>query len=76
MSSDGCRANKQGCKAATAMILFECLWCLLEVVAICLAWPKYRDRRESEKGGYEVWIRAYQVLGTNPRKCGFPFRCA
>lgn len=73
-SSDGCRANKQGCRAATAMIVFESLWCTMEIVAIIIALcKKYNDRQDNEKGRSEVWIRGYQVFSTLPAREWFCF---
>lgn len=71
LSSDGCQANKQGCQAATAMIVFECLWCAIETVAIGFTTREYKRRQEDEECRKEVWIRGYQVLGTYSHRCGF-----
>lgn len=58
------------------MIVFECLWCVMEIIAVIVTLSKYIGMQEDEKRGSESWIRGYQVSGTYPRKCllfSFPF---
>lgn len=74
LGGDGCRENNPGCSAAIAMIVFEGLWVLTELIAICCTLWIYRRlfQLESRKGRNRFWIRGFQVLTICPHK--HPFR--
>lgn len=66
LSSDGCQADKPACKAAAALMAFECSWCVVEGFMIFLTLWRYRETRfdgwdEDSKGGKAQWARAFQV---------------
>lgn len=74
LGSDGCRENKPGCSAAIAMIVFETLWVLTELIAIgCTLWIYWGTFKEGGRNGRnKFWIRGFQVLTICPHK--HPFR--
>lgn len=67
LSSDGCQADKQACKAAAALMAFECSWCAVEGLMIFLILWRYKEnkfdcgRGEDNGDGRAGWVRGYQV---------------